>query len=169
MSHLPQDYTEGGRVVSMDRLIMLLHDPRFGLAEAAPQPAQPDRARIRELMKHFDSFSVHSGGSAIRPSYATLLNHSAEWRELRTLVLGLAEAPAEARQPKPQTCDAEAVLALATELEATFDPGGNLPEDCAEWEEAHQNAIQKLRGLAECALMDDDEDFSPAEGREPKP
>lgn len=53
------------------------------------------------------------------------------------------------------------VLALCSRLEATFDPGGNLPDDCESWVAEHMNVIGELRGMAECALMDDDEDFSP--------
>lgn len=52
----------------------------------------------------------------------------------------------------------DVMLDIACRLEATFDPGGNLPDDCAEWAEAHADVIAELRGMAECALMDDDED-----------
>ena len=52
-----------------------------------------------------------------------------------------------------QGLDPDVVLALCSKLEATFDPGGSLPEDCAEWAEAHMNAIYELRGMAECALL----------------
>lgn len=62
------------------------------------------------------------------------------------------------------TIDLDVVLDLATRLEATFDPGGTLPDDCEEWAAEHMDLIGKLRGLAECALMDDDEDFSSEEG-----
>jgi uncharacterized ParB-like nuclease family protein len=71
--------------------------------------------------------------------------------------IGVGEAAARAPRLEPQD-----VLALASRLESTFDPGGNLPEDCEEWAEAHADVIHELRGLAECALMDKDEDYSPA-------
>jgi len=53
--------------------------------------------------------------------------------------------------------DPDVVLCLASELEATFDPGGNLPDDCEEWATRHMDVIHKLRGLAECALMGEDD------------
>jgi hypothetical protein len=71
--------------------------------------------------------------------------------------IGVGEAAARAPRLEPQD-----VLALASRLESTFDPGGNLPEDCEEWADAHADVIAELRGLAECALMDTDEDYSPA-------
>lgn len=55
------------------------------------------------------------------------------------------------------TLDADVILELATKLEASFDPGGNLPDDCEEWAERHMDLIGELRGLAECALMGDDD------------
>jgi len=68
---------------------------------------------------------------------------------------------ASSNEPSP-SLSPYTVLDLASRLESTFDPGGNLPEDCEEWAAQHQDVIQELRGLAECALMDDDEDVSAA-------
>lgn len=34
--------------------------------------------------------------------------------------------------------------ALSARLRETFDPGGNLPEDCAEWADAHEAALNDL-------------------------
>lgn len=53
--------------------------------------------------------------------------------------------------------DVDRILDIATRLESSFDPGGNLPEDCESWAEKHMNIISELRGLAECELMGDDE------------
>lgn len=53
--------------------------------------------------------------------------------------------------------DPDVLLGIASELEATFDPGGTLPEDCEGWASRHMDVIGKLRGLAECTLMEDDE------------
>lgn len=38
-----------------------------------------------------------------------------------------------------------AVKALAYQLDATFDPGGTLPDDCGEWVEQHTAVIDKLK------------------------
>ena len=55
------------------------------------------------------------------------------------------------------TIDADLALDIATELESAFDPGGNLPEDCEEWAEKCMDLIGKLRGAAECSLMEEPE------------
>lgn len=36
---------------------------------------------------------------------------------------------------------------VTDELLETFDPGGNLPEDCAEWAERHDYAIRAAAHL----------------------
>lgn len=61
------------------------------------------------------------------------------------------------------------VLNLAARLEQSFNPGGNLPEDCWAWAEEHENIIHELRGLAECALMEEDiDDEQPPQTTEPQ-
>ncbi len=36
------------------------------------------------------------------------------------------------------------IKAMMQKVRETFDPGGNLPEDCAEWASAHELALDGL-------------------------
>jgi len=38
-------------------------------------------------------------------------------------------------------------IELIARLRETFDPGGNLPEDCADWAREHDAAIDALEAL----------------------
>ncbi len=74
-------------------------------------------------------------------------------REAADLLALFHESPQHATDS-----DFDVILGIASKLEATFDPGGSLPDDCDEWAEQHMNIIGELRGFAECALMASDED-----------
>jgi hypothetical protein len=55
---------------------------------------------------------------------------------------------------------------LLQKLRDTFDPGGNLPEDCAEWAAEHERAIDELSTLV---ASQEAETPAPAETQGPEP